>query len=46
LGIDGWGFGAVVTIAAGVGAAAAVASLSLPDVLWWVLTRSQVGCGE
>ena len=45
-GIDGRGFGAVVAVAAGVGAAAAVAALPLSDVLWWVLMRSQVGCGE
>jgi len=46
LGIDGWGFGAVVAVAAGVGAAVTVATLSLPDVLWWASVRSQVGCGE
>ena len=45
-GINGRGFGAVVAVAAGVGTAAAVATLSLPDVLWWASTRSQVGCGE
>ena len=45
-GIDGLGFGAVVAVAAGVGAAAAVAALPLSDVLWWASTRSQVGCGE
>jgi len=45
-GIDGQGFSAVVTVATGVGAAAGVAMLPLPDVLWWVSTRSQVGCGE
>jgi hypothetical protein len=45
-GVDGWGFGAVVAVAAGVGAAVAVAALLLPDVLWWASTRSQVGCGE
>jgi hypothetical protein len=45
-GIDGWGFGAVVAIAAGVGAAAAVTALLLSNVLWWASTRSQVGCGE
>jgi hypothetical protein len=45
-GIDGRGFGAVVAVAAGVGAAATVAVLFLSDVLWWVSTRSQVGCGE
>jgi hypothetical protein len=45
-GVDGWGFGAVVAVAAGVSAAVAVAALLLSDVLWWVLTRSQVGCGE
>jgi hypothetical protein len=46
LGIDSWGFGTVVAVAAGVGAAAAVAALPLSDVLWWALTRSQIGCGE
>jgi hypothetical protein len=46
LGIDSWGFGAVVAVAAGVSAAAAVAALPLPDVFWWASTRSQVGCGE
>jgi hypothetical protein len=45
-GIDGRGFGAVVAVAAGVGAVAAVAVLLLPDVLRWASTRSQVGCGE
>jgi hypothetical protein len=45
-GVNGWGFSAVVAVAAGVSAAAAVAALFLPNVLWWVLTRSQVGCGE
>ena len=45
-GIDSWGFGAFVAVAAGVGAAATVAALPLSDVLWWVSTRSQVGCGE
>jgi hypothetical protein len=45
-GIDGRGFGAVVAVAAGVSAAAAVTTLSLPDVLQWASTRSQVGCGE
>ena len=45
-GVDGWCFSAVVAVAAGVGAAAAVAVLLLPNVLWWALTRSQVGCGE
>jgi hypothetical protein len=45
-GIDSRGFGAVVTVAAGVGAAATVAALPLPNVLWWASTRSQVGCGE
>ena len=42
-GVDGWCFGAVVAVAAGVGAAAAVAALPLSDVLWWSSTRSQVG---
>jgi len=46
LGVDGWGFGAVVAVTAGVGVAAAVAALPLSDVLWWALMRSQVGCGE
>jgi hypothetical protein len=41
-GIDGQGFGVVVAV----GAAATVAALPLSDVLWWALTRSQVGCGE
>jgi hypothetical protein len=45
-GIDGWGFGAVVAVAAGVGAATAVTALSLSDVFWWASSRSQVGCGE
>ena len=45
-GINGWGFGAVVAVAAGVGAAVAVTMLPLSDVLWWASTRSQVGCGE
>ena len=45
-GIDGWGFSAVVTVAAGVGAAVAVTALPLPDVLWWASTRSQVSYGE
>jgi hypothetical protein len=45
-GVDSRGFGAVVAVAAGVGAAAAVAALSLPDVLWRASTRSQVGCGK
>ena len=45
-GIDGWGFGAVVAAAVGVGGAAAVAALPLPDVLWWASMRSQVVCGE
>ena len=43
LGVDGGCFGAVVAVAAAVGAAAAVAVLPLPDVLWWALTRCQVG---
>ena len=46
-GIDGRGFGAVVAVAAGVGAgvgaAVTVAALSLPNVLWWTSSRSQVG---
>jgi hypothetical protein len=46
LGVDSWGFGAVVAVAAGVGATAGVATLSLPDVFQWASTRSQVGCGE
>jgi hypothetical protein len=46
LGIDSWGFGAVVAVAAGVGAAATVTLLSLPNVLWWASMRSQVGCDE
>jgi hypothetical protein len=41
--VDGWCFSAVVTVAVGVGAAATVAALPLSDVLWWPLTRSQVG---
>jgi len=41
--VDGGCFGAVVAVAAGVGAATAVTALLLPDVLWWSLTRSQVG---
>ena len=41
-GVDGQGFGVVVAV----GAAATVAALPLSDVLWWALTRSQVGCGE
>jgi len=45
-GIDGRSFGAVVAVAAVVGAAAAVTTLPLPDVLWWWSTMSQVGCGE
>jgi len=45
-GIDGQNFGAVVAVVAGVGAAAAVAALPLPNVLWWASMRSQVGCGE
>jgi hypothetical protein len=44
--IDSQCFGTVVAIAAGIGAAAAVAALPLSDVLWWASTRSQVGCGE
>ena len=43
LGVNGGGFSAVVAVAAGVGAATAVTALLLPDVLWWSLTRSQVG---
>ena len=42
-GVDSWGFGAVVAVVAGVGAATTVTALLLPDVLWWSLTRSQVG---
>jgi hypothetical protein len=45
-GVDSWGFGAVVAVAAGVGAAVTVAALLLSDVLWWSSMRSQVGCGE
>ena len=45
-GVDGWGFGAVIAVAAAVGVAAAVTALLLSDVLWWSLTRSQVGCDE
>jgi hypothetical protein len=45
-GVNGECFSVVVTVAAGVGAAAAVAALPLPDVLWWVSTRSQVGWEE
>jgi hypothetical protein len=44
-GVDCCCFGAVVTVATGVGAAAA-AALPLSDVLQWSSARSQVGCGE
>ena len=37
LGINGGCFSTVVAVAA------AVAALPLPNVLWWALTRSQVG---
>ena len=42
-GVDGWCFSTVVTVAAGVGAAAAVTVLPLSDVFWWASIRSQVG---
>jgi hypothetical protein len=45
-GVDGGCFGAVVAITAVAGAAVTVAMLPLPDVLWWALTRSQVGWKE
>jgi len=43
LGVDGGCFGTVVAVAAGVGAAAAVAALPMSDVLRGLLMRSQVG---
>jgi len=45
-GVDGWCFSTVVTVTAAVGVAATVAVLPLSDVLWWSLTRSQVGWEE
>jgi hypothetical protein len=45
-GVDGWCFSAVVAVAAGVSAAATIAALPLPNVLWWVSMRSQVGWEE
>jgi hypothetical protein len=44
--VDGGCFSVVVAVTAGVSAAAAVATLPLPDVLWWASIRSQVGWGE